>query len=278
VDLGILYTAPMIRRVAVALLSLIVSACGGGGGSPPTTVPSGMGTATSLVIASTQTGMAYEVQVWLPPDYERGETRLPVIYAMDSEYRFQVLSGVLQSTRRTAILVNVGAMGSDRRWIDFTMPGAEACYRFVTLELIPRIESQYRVDAAKRTLSGHSLSGEFVLFALYLEKPEARHFSSFIAGDGSFWYSSGRVYSPYLDEAVRMEQQMHDRDRKLPVAVVLAGDTQGNAVPANNLYQFLAARGYEGLRLRYFQYGLGHVPMDGPSFADALEFIYGPVP
>lgn len=233
---------------------------------------------TAFEIASVETGMTYGVQVWLPAGYDAAGPLLPAIYATDSEYRFTTLTSVLQASRRRAILVNVAAMSSARRFVDFTMPGAEAYHRFLTRELIPFVEARWRVDGAKRTLSGHSLSGQFALYALYLERPEARFFSSIVSGDGSFWYTPDGRYVPSLEDPVRMEQAMRDRSRLLPVSLVIAGAGVGpNAVQGTMLHDFLAGRGYEGLRLANLNYNLAHIPMDGPSFGDALNFIYGPV-
>lgn len=270
----------MGRAWFTGLWLVLLAACGGGGGgstspAPPPAVPA---VTTAFDIVSVETGMTYGVQVWLPGGYDPAGPALPVIYAMDSEYRHATLTSVLQASRRQAILVNVAAMSSARRFVDFTMPGAEAYYRFLTRELVPFVEARWRVDGAKRTLSGHSLSGQFALYALYLERPEARFFSSIVSGDGSFWYTPDGRYMPTLEDPVRMEQAMRDRSRQLPVSLVIAG----NAVPGNGpqgaqLHDFLAQRGYEGLRLANLHYNLGHVAMDGPSFGDALNFVYGPV-
>jgi hypothetical protein len=153
------------------------------------------------------------------------------------------------------------------------MPGAAAYFRFLTQELIPKIEAQYRIDPARRALSGHSLSGEFAIYALYLEDPAHRYFASIVSDEGSFWYRSDMVYSTQSSEATTLEQQLHDAHVALPVNLVLAGDTTSNGALVTDLYNFLSARGYAQLRTLNLSYTLGHVPMDGPAFADSLAFI-----
>lgn len=268
----------MVRSWILGALLSVLAACGGGGGNSSSNPSPDAPTATAFEIASAATGMTYSVQVWLPAGHDPAGAPLPAIYAMDSEYRYATLTLVLQASRRRAMLVNVAAMSPARRFVDFTMPGAEAYYRFLTRELIPFVEARWRVDGAKRTLSGHSLSGQFALYALYLEQPEARHFSAFVSGDGSFWYTPDGRYLPTLEDPVRMEQAMRDRGRRLPVSLFIGGASGGgNAVQGTLLHDFLAQRGYEELRLANRNYGLGHIPMDGPSFGDALDFIYGQV-
>lgn len=269
----------MKRLVAIVLLSLVV-ACGGGGGGGESgnNPPAQPGTRTLSAITSVETGVTYNYQVYLPPGYAQGTARYPVIYAADGEYRFPVLSGVLEAQRRDAILVNVWHMGAERRWIDFTMPGAGAYYRFLTRELIPSIDAVYRTDPAMRIYSGHSLSGEFAVYALYLERPGERHFNAFISGDGSFWARPDMTFEPALggEPATTMEREMFERDRSLPVSLVLAGTTQGNATHVAQLHDRLAGRSYANLRLRHLQYSTGHLEMDGPSFGEALAFVFVP--
>jgi enterochelin esterase-like enzyme len=266
---------PPTRREFLALplaLGAGLAGCGGGGGASEAADPTATQVSRSA-LASKYTGITYGFNIVLPASYAQGSTRYPVIYATDSEYRFLTLSGLMQSARLQAILINIDATSSARRWIDFTMPGAFAYFRFLTEELIPVIDASFRTDPTRRTLSGHSLSGEFAMFALYLDTPGRRAFSAIVSEEGSFWYDDGLVVHDELDEATEMERQMHDADPQLPVTLVLAGDTTGNGPRVRRLHAFFAARGYTILRLAHLEYTLGHVPMDGPAFIDALRFV-----
>lgn len=272
-------TPALLFRAAIAALLLgLLGACGGGGGGEgASSAPPLPGTRALSAIHSSETGVTYNYQAYLPPGYAQGTARYPVVYAADGEYRFPVLSAALELQRRDVILVNVWHMGAERRWVDFTMPGAEAYYRFLTRELIPSIDAMYRTDPARRVYSGHSLSGEFAVYALYLERPGQRRFSALISGDGSFWARPDMTWEePQAGEpATTMEREMFERDRNLPVSVVLAGTSQGNGPLVAKLNERLSARGYTGLRLRLLQYTSGHLEMDEPSFTEALAFIFG---
>ena len=230
-------------------------------------------------IGSAQTGIAYTLDIWLPPGYAAGEAAYPVVYATDCEYRWPtLLQDVQQFAARggtPVILVNICAGGSDRRWVDFTLPGAAAYFRFLTLELIPRIDSTYRTDPANRTLSGHSLSGEFAMYALYMEDPKHRYFSSIVAEECSCWFDAAQNYSAQLGTAVAMEQAMFAASGgSLPVNLDIAG--LGEPVLASLAAQ-IASRNYKGLRIIQPNYvGNTHVGMDGPAFYDALAFIFSP--
>jgi enterochelin esterase-like enzyme len=257
------------QLASAAFLVAALAACGGGGDT------SAGGTTTMSSIASTETGIPYDLSIWLPPGYSEGTARYPVVYAMDCEYRFATLMAVMQQASTKAILVNVCAMGSSRRLVDFTMPGAAPYYRFLTRELIPSIDAKYRTDPADRTLSGHSLSGEFAMYALYLEDPQNRYFSSIISADCSCWAAASGVFTPGTSEPARsMEQAMYDADHRLPITLVMAGDSGFNGGSVAIVYDVISARGYQDLRSVHLSYSLGHNAMDGPAFQDALKFIY----
>lgn len=271
-------STPWLRRLVAILALALAASCGGGGGGGDGT-PSPGGTRSMSAIHSTHTGLSYNYEVFLPAGYAQGTARYPVIYAADGEHRFPVLSSVVENSGHDLILVNVWHMGSQRRYVDFTLPGAEAYYRFLTQELIPAIDALYRTDPSSRTYSGHSLSGEFALYALFMERSGQRAFNAIVSGDGSFWARPDGSFDGALgDTGLALERAMFERDRRLPVTLVLAGDFTGNSNGNRvaQVHDYLAARGYGELRLSMHSYSLGHLAMDGPSFSAALAAIYGP--
>lgn len=266
----------ILRATAAFLLAICLGSCGGGGGSGGGSPPAVVGARSMSTITSVETNLTYNYQVYLPPGHGTGTARYPVVYAADGEYRFPVLADQLDITRREVILVNVWHMGANRRWIDFTMPGAAAYYRFLTRELVPSIDALYRTDPSRRVYSGHSLSGLFAMYALYLEPPGQRSFSAIISGDGSFWARPDTVFESAVtgEPGATMEREMLERDRNLPVSLFLAGSTQGNGPRVAQVHERMAARGFTGLRMRLQQYASGHLEMDGPSVTEALAFIF----
>ena len=171
-------------------------------------------------------------------------------------------------------MINICAMGSDRWWIDFTMPGAAPYYRFITRELIPLVDATYRTQRTGRILSGHSLSGEFVMYALFMEDPKSRYFTSFISEECSCWYDASKGFSQELEQPWAMEQAMYEADHRLPVNLIMAGDSTSNLRYVQATYARISNRKYTDLRSIQPAYSLGHVGMDGPAFKDALEFIF----
>jgi hypothetical protein len=259
------------------LLAAAIAGCGGGGGANTSEPAGAMLTAS---INSAATGNAYTLDIWLPPGYAKSTASYPVVYATDCEYRFTPLVSVL--TDRSArgatavILVNICAGPTAQRFTDYTMPGAAPYFGFLTQELIPYVEANFRTNATKRVFSGHSLSGELAMYLLYLENPAHRYFTSIVSEEGSFWYDGTETYQgDQYAPAIAMEAAMRNANQSLPIDLVMAGDTTGNGPHVSFLYNTIAAQQFQNLHLIHTTYMLGHVPMDGPAFSDAMTFIFG---
>jgi predicted alpha/beta superfamily hydrolase len=266
-------------KLIAALFTAALVGCGGGGGSG-SAAPGTFGSTVFRSIVSAQTGSPYNFDIWLPPGYATSAATHPVVYATDCEYRFDVLQSVLLARSRRgatqAILVNICAGPTSQRFTDYTMPGAARYFGFLTLELIPYVDANFRTNPSKRILSGHSLSGELAMYAFYLQNPAQRFFTSIVSEEGSFWYDAAGLYQgDSYAPAVAMETAMFNANRSLPIDLVMAGDTTGNGPHVSFLYNTIAGQQFQNLHLLHTSYTLGHVPMDGPAFSDALTFIFG---
>jgi len=135
-------------------------------------------------IESEEVGRSFHIYTMLPDSYEAdSERRYPTIYVLDGGLLFPLLAAYYRYQRladetREAIIVGI-SYGSDEfregnyRSTDFTAPsderdfwgGAKRFQTFLQNELMPRIEMQYRSDASRRIVFGHSLGGQFVLYS-----------------------------------------------------------------------------------------------------------------
>ncbi len=254
-----------LRYAAIACLVISLAVTDSVAGNAPTRLNPPSGTTVFTHIPSRHTGLSYRLSVYLPPGHDQPQRTFPVIYAMDGDSRFDKLVSVLRQHRINVILVGVSCVSAERRVIDYTMPGAAKYYQFLTRELIPFIETRYHARPKQRMLSGHSLSGEFVLYALFMEDPNRRYFASYISSDGSFWYQPNLLTS--------MEKKMYTRSRRLSVNLILSG--AGNLRYVTSLYNDITRRGYDGLQVKLLTYeGWDHVEMDAPSFKDGMRFLF----
>jgi hypothetical protein len=265
-------------RFILAAAILFVSACGGGGGggssSPGTTTtpPGGTsppvdGVVTTFSVTSQQSQLTYPISVWSPADAATGKPP-PVIYILDADYRFAPLLDALKQSGVRATLVGVNDLGANQRQVDFLEPGADPYYNFLTKELFPVIESRYRVDPARRVLSGHSSGGLFCMYAFFKDTPANRPFFSYICADGSYWQQPDLVYA--AEASMYAAHPTHD----LPLTLVMGADLMGNGAYMDPLYQQVLSRHYTSLQISEHMYDLGHLPMDAPFFYDALAIVF----
>lgn len=221
-------------------------------------------------VQSSVNGQLYSASIAVPAGHDADSDPIPVIYALDGQFRYLSLLDVMRQAGARAILVAIDEMG--RRQTDYNMPGAVSFLAFLTGDLIPYVEANYRADPRKRVLSGLSTGGNFPFHALYLEAPGPWTFAHYWSSEGAFWQQADLVASE--------EQAMYDRIGRstMPVTLVLARGGVGastNSALVRALYNKILARDYVGLRLfDYYYPGFGHVPMDVPSFRDELGLLF----
>jgi uncharacterized protein len=141
-----------------------------------------------ITIKSETLNQEREILVYLPNGYETNDNKYPVIYLLDGGFHFHHATGVVQflaSQGRMPQTILVAIKNIDRNK-DFlptnvedvpTSGGAEDFLTFISDELIPHIDENYRTRPY-RTLIGHSFGGTFTAYT-FLEDPTI--FDSYIA-------------------------------------------------------------------------------------------------
>ena len=143
----------------------------------------GLGDARYHKFPSSTRDRTYHVFVRLPEGYGESGLSYPTVYLLDGGLLYPMLGayyGYLRASEEVPDLILVAISYGTNDWQagnnrghDFTAPseerdhwgGAEAFRAFLGDELIPRMESNYRSDPARRIIFGHSLGGQFALFA-----------------------------------------------------------------------------------------------------------------
>jgi pimeloyl-ACP methyl ester carboxylesterase len=142
----------------------------------------------------------YEVRVSVPEDYDNDQELRPVIYALDGQWNFTLLSDIVgklafDGSIPDPIVVGItwadaGFQPAAERARDFTpvaradLPGSGGAAKFLQVletEIFPLVQSNYRAST-ERVLTGGSLGGLFVSYAL-LERPDL--FTAYIASSGA---------------------------------------------------------------------------------------------
>jgi uncharacterized protein len=151
----------------------------------------------------------YSINIFLPRDYLKTTKSYPVVFVLDAEYNFGMVS---YSTRRLikdhlipeVILVGI-AYDTTYQWYtnnrqrDYTptktqLPhtgGGKLFLDFIEKELIPFVQSQYRITDDKSVV-GHSLGGLIGFYSL-LTKPTL--FDRYLLVSPSLWYDDKYLFT-----------------------------------------------------------------------------------
>ncbi|MEN5195511.1 alpha/beta hydrolase [Sphingobacterium faecium] len=155
---------------------------------------------------------SFYISVQLPLEYqEQPKKKYPVVVLTDANFYSPMLAPILHQYERGGllpplILVSIGyksfSLMDSLRVRDFMFPasipsdemeaigGGQKFYHFITDELLPKIDSSYRVDRDRRTLLGHSFGGYLSLLALLTQVENRRNdFSGFVSASPSIWYN-----------------------------------------------------------------------------------------
>jgi len=172
---------------------------------------------TYFDIKSKQTGDTYKIYIDLPTSYHSSNQKFPVVYYADANLKSGIKMRkiakqlIAEKKIKDCILVGIGHYGNyqQKRRRDFIQAHqknkagewysndknygqSELFYQFLKKELLPNIEKKYRASSKNRTLSGHSLSGLFTVYAMLKTKPI---FDNYIALSPSLWVNYQNVYS-----------------------------------------------------------------------------------
>jgi predicted alpha/beta superfamily hydrolase len=167
-------------------------------------------------------GYDFQIDVSVPLSYDTSDRRYPVLYLLDSNWYFPMVTSIVQTMMiipvthfvQEMIIVGIGyettdvAMQTGLRSRDYTptvndeivasmreiLPWAEIentsgeaadFLNFIRNEVIPFIDSTYRTDPNTRIGHGHSFGGLFMLYTLF-NKPDTFH--RYIAASPSIWW------------------------------------------------------------------------------------------
>lgn len=150
----------------------------------------------------------YVLYVYTPPNYNQLDS-LPLLVQLDGN---TTTGSVIESTKelrkdgliRDYLIVCIDYAHSDERVRDFTPTahetfagsgGAANYYRFLTEELLPMLQSRYRIDLEfGSSLRGHSLGGLFASYALFQPDSAGMGFDHYIIESPSWWWDNDYIF------------------------------------------------------------------------------------
>jgi len=238
-------------------------------------------------IRSTSTGRDYDLYIHIPKQYDKDQTaKYPVLYVLDGQWEFGLVSQVVgclvfDQYMPDVIIVGITYSGENAdydglRAMDFTPTPIEGLkgsgdgpkfLKFLKTELIPFVESSYRVDPTRRVLMGGSLGGLFTLYAMF---SDPSLFSAYLV-------DCPAVLSGWPNNSLFRQEADYARVHKdLPVKLYVAvGGWDPLSGPTQEFVHIVRSRNYGGLQLeaRVIE-GERHAGSVMEAFTRGLRFLF----
>ena len=234
---------------------------------------------TSKIMA----GQEYSLQISLPSHYSDTNKTFPVIYLLDSQWDFPLISGIYggqyyDGFMPEAIIVGITWGGenpdySQLRARDFTptnlgqdtkFGNAANFLAFIQKELTPYVEANYRVVKNNRTLMGSSLGGLFTLYALF-KAPV--FFQNYVLTSPATPWDQDVIY--------KIEEEYGNKNKSLPVRLYMAVGEAEDVAVFNKWANTLKARKYLGLHLQTkILENIGHSGTKPIGYTQGLQWAF----
>jgi len=254
---------------ALALSSIIFSySC-----SPQTKKEDNHQTQISFRQYSESVKDTFYIDIQLPESYFKNPNKkYPTAYLVDGNFYFPMMSAItkqyqLAGLMKSVILVGIGyksfQMMDSLRVRDYLYPkalpsdevvtegGGQKFFDFITKELMPKIDAEYRTEKENKALLGHSFGGYFVLYSLMNQFQNNRNdFKTFISASPSLWYNHF-----YLNQ---LPELLSQNNGSLNVFVTVGDkeDPTWSVKPVNDLSDKILEKKIKGLQFQSRVYNL----------------------
>ena len=239
---------------------------------------------TKTFISKIISGQNYVLQVSLPSGYNKSQKKYPVIYLMDSQWDFPLVTALYGQQYYDGfvpefIIVGITWGGEHPnpdilRARDYTptnekrLPqsgGAEKFLSVIKDEVFPLVETNYRTDSNDRTLMGCSLGGLFTMYALFTHP---HMFNRYIAASPAFMWDNNVLY--------KYEDVYHANASNPPAKLFMCvGGVELSAPDFEKFASFLNNRHYTNLQIENkVLENTGHSGTKGEGYARGLQFVF----
>ena len=229
-------------------------------------------------------GQEYVLQISLPAGYTSSNKKYPVVFLMDSQWDFPLLTALYGEQYFDGFVPEVIIVGitwggahpnpDSLRARDYTptkesrLPqsgGAEKFLSVIKNEVFPWVESNYRVDTKDKTLAGCSLGGLFTLYALFTHSDL---FNRYIAASPAFMWDNNVLY--------KYEEQYHSKTSNPPAKLFMCvGGVELSVRDFEKLTTFLNNRHYSNLQIEgKVLENTGHSGTKGEGYARGLQSVF----
>ena len=242
------------------------------------------GSQTRNFTSSIVNGQEYVLQISLPAGYDNTDKKYPVVYLMDSQWDFTLLTALYGQQYYDGFVPEMIIVGitwggnhpnpDSLRARDYTptnekrLPQSGGADKFLSViknEVFPLVEKNYRVDENDKTLVGCSLGGLFTMYTLFTH-PEM--FNRYVAASPAFTWDNKILY--------KYEEQYHANKSNPPAKVFMCvGGVETSVPDYEKLTAFLDNRHYSNLQIESkVLENTGHSGTKGIGYEKGLQFVF----
>lgn len=242
------------------------------------------GSQTKTFTSSIVSGQEYALQISLPASYGKSNKKYPVVYLMDSQWDFPLLTALYGQQYYDGFVPEVIIVGitwggihpnpDSLRARDYTptnekrLPQSGGADKFLTViknEVFPLVGKNYRVDENDKTLVGCSLGGLFTMYTLFTH-PEM--FNRYVAASPAFTWDNKILY--------KYEEQYHANKSNPPARLFMCvGGVETSVPDYKKLTSFLENRHYSNLQIESKVLdNTGHSGTKGIGYEKGLQFVF----
>ena len=238
------------------------------------------GSQTRKITSTIVSGQEYELQILLPSSYENSTKKYPVVYLMDSQWDFPLVTSIYGEQYYDGFIPEViivgvtWANGEVLRTRDYTPTddgrgggrgGADKFLDFMKTELFPFMETNYRVDNTNRTLMGCSLGGLFTLYTLFTHTDM---FTGYAAASPAVGWDNGMLY--------KLEKTFAKKQLTKPVRVYMTvGDVERSRPYYEEFAEKMKASNYKNVELHSkVLENTGHSGTKSETYTRGLQYVF----
>lgn len=251
------------------------------GQSTEVTIP---GSQTKTFTSSIVNGQEYVLQISLPAGYASSTKKYPVVYLMDSQWDFPLLTALYGQQYFDGFIPEVIIVGitwggehpnpDSLRARDYTptnekrLPQSGGADKFLSViknEVFPLVEKNYRTDENDKTLIGCSLGGLFTMYTLFTHQ---EMFNRYVAASPAFMWDGKILY--------KYEKQYHANKSNPPAKLFMCvGGVETSVPDYEKLTAFLNNRHYSNLEIESKVLdNTGHSGTKGIGYEKGLQFVF----
>ena len=197
----------------------------------------------------------FHIYISLPDDYNNTDERYPALYVLDGDISYGIAAGITRYLEiggniPELIVIGIGYGAIDKsagnkRNRDYRPGengGAENFLKFISDELIPYVDGNFRTVIEDRTITGYSLGGLFALYSLFTQ-PDI--FNKYVVGS-PYLIPDNFVIFDYEEQA---SSTFNDLSAKVFISVGSEASEEKYFNPIDELVSIIQTREYPNLIL-----------------------------